>query len=60
MVGQYLGASRGIGYFIPQAEEVFSTTGMVAGLAVLAAGALLIGAIVNRLKRRLIAMEPHS
>lgn len=43
-----------------RAEGVFDTNGMFAGLAVLAAGVLLIGAIVNQLKQRLAAMEPHS
>jgi hypothetical protein len=31
VVGEYLGASRGIGYLIAQAEGVFDTTGVFAG-----------------------------
>jgi NitT/TauT family transport system permease protein len=54
VVGEYLGASRGIGYMIAQAEGVFDTTGVFAGMTVLAAGVLLVGALVNRLERRLL------
>jgi NitT/TauT family transport system permease protein len=54
VVGEYLGASRGIGYLIAQAEGVFDTTGVFAGMAVLAAGVLSIGALVGRLERRLL------
>jgi hypothetical protein len=43
VVGEYLGASRGIGYVIAQAERVFDTTGVFAGMTVLAAGVLLVG-----------------
>lgn len=58
VVGEYLGASKGIGYLIAQAEGVFDTTGMFAGVAVLAAGVLFIGAIVSRLERRLLRWNP--
>jgi NitT/TauT family transport system permease protein len=58
VVGEYLGASRGIGYLIAQAEGVFDTTGMFAGVAVLAVGVLLIGKIVGWLERRLLRWNP--
>jgi NitT/TauT family transport system permease protein len=58
VVGEYLGASRGIGYLIAQAEGVFDTTGMFAGVAVLAVAVLLIGTIVGRLERRLLQWNP--
>jgi NitT/TauT family transport system permease protein len=54
VVGEYLGASRGIGYMIAQAEGVFDTTGVFAGMTVLAIGVLLVGAVVDRLERRLL------
>ena len=34
VVGEYFGASRGIGYFIAQAEGVFDTTGVFAGMTI--------------------------
>ena len=61
VVGEYLGASRGVGYVISQAEGVFDTTGVFAGMAVLAAVVLLVGAGVNRLERWLLRWKPeHS
>ena len=59
VVGEYLGASRGIGYVIAQAEGVFDTTGVFAGMAVLSAGVLLVGAAVDRLERRLLRWKPE-
>ena len=58
VVGEYLGASRGIGYLIAQAEGVFDTTGMFAGTALLAIAVLGIGAIVSCVERRLLRWKP--
>lgn len=58
VVGEYLGASRGIGYTIAQAEGVFDTTGVFAGMAVLAGVVLLVGAGVSRLERWLLRWKP--
>src|SRR2546426_499047 len=58
VVGEYLGASKGIGYTIAQAEGVFDTTGVFAGMAILAAVVLLVGAVVSRLERWLLAWKP--
>jgi NitT/TauT family transport system permease protein len=54
VVGEYLGSSRGVGYLIAQAEGVFDTTGVFAGMVVLSAVVLVVGASVNRLERRLM------
>jgi NitT/TauT family transport system permease protein len=54
VVGEYLGASRGVGYIISQAEGVFDTTGVFAGMAVLSAAVLVVGWGVNRLERWLL------
>src|SRR5215469_5531191 len=58
VVGEYLGASSGIGYLIAQAEGVFDTTGMFAGTVLLAFAVLGIGAIVNRVERRILRWKP--
>lgn len=58
VVGEYLGSSRGIGYRIAQAEGVFDTTGVFAGMVVLAAVVLLVAAGVNRLERWLLRWKP--
>ncbi len=59
VVGEYLGSARGVGYVIAQAEGVFDTAGVFAGMAVLAAVVLLVGAGVSRLERRLLAWKPR-
>jgi NitT/TauT family transport system permease protein len=59
VVGEYLGASRGIGYLIAQAEGVFDTTGVFAGMVVLAAWVLAVGALIGRLERRLLRWKPE-
>src|SRR5579862_42763 len=60
VVGEYLGASKGIGYTIAQAEGVFDTTGVFAGMAILAAVVLLVGHAVSRLERWLLRWRPPS
>ena len=57
VVGEYLGASGGIGYLIAQAEGVFDTTGVFAGMTVLAIGVLSVGVLVDRLERRLLGWK---
>jgi NitT/TauT family transport system permease protein len=59
VVGEYMGASSGIGYLIAQAEGVFDTTGVFAGMTVLAIGVLLVGGVVDRLERRLLRWKPE-
>ena len=54
VVGEYLGAARGMGYLISQAEGTFDTTGVFAGMAVLSAVVLLVGWAVGHLERRLL------
>jgi NitT/TauT family transport system permease protein len=58
VVGEYLGASHGVGYLISQAEGVFDTTGVFAGMVVLSAVVLLVGIGVNRLERWLLRWKP--
>ena len=60
VVGEYLGASKGIGYVIAQAEGVFDTTGVFAGMTILAVGVLIVGGAVNRLERRLLRWKPQG
>jgi NitT/TauT family transport system permease protein len=54
VVGEYLGAARGVGYLIAQAEGVFDTTGVFAGMAVLSAVVLLVGWGVDRVEKWLL------
>lgn len=58
VVGEYLGSSSGIGYMIAQAEGVFDTTGVFAGMAILAVFVLAAGALMARLERWLLQWKP--
>src|SRR5262249_29508050 len=58
VVGEYLGASKGIGYTIAQAEGVFDTTGVFAGMTILAGVVLMVGWLVSRLERWLLRWKP--
>jgi NitT/TauT family transport system permease protein len=58
VVGEYLGAARGIGYVVAQAEGVFDTTGVFAGLIMTSAVVLLIDLGINRLERYLLRWRP--
>jgi NitT/TauT family transport system permease protein len=60
VVGEYLGAARGIGYVVAQAEGVFDTTGVFAGLILTSAVVLLIDLGINRLERYLLRWRPGS
>ncbi len=60
VVGEYLGASRGVGYLIAQAEGLFDTTGVFAGMVVLSVVVLLVGIGVNRLERWLLRWKPDQ
>jgi NitT/TauT family transport system permease protein len=60
VVGEYLGASRGVGYLIAQSEGVFDTTGVFAAMTVLALGVLLVGNLVARLERHLLRWKPQQ
>ena len=51
VVAEYLGASQGIGYLISQAEGIFDTAGVFAGMTVLAVVVLAVGTFVSRVER---------
>jgi NitT/TauT family transport system permease protein len=59
VVGEYLGASKGVGYMISEAEGLFDTTGVFAGMTVLAGVVLIVGAGVSRLERWLLRWKPE-
>jgi NitT/TauT family transport system permease protein len=54
VVGEYLGASRGIGYRIAQAEGTFNTTSVFAGLTLLAVVVFLVDVLVYRVEHHLL------
>ena len=58
VVGEYLGASAGVGYAIAQAQGVFDTKGVFAGMFILMIVVLIIDLLVNRLERHLLRWRP--
>ena len=54
VVGEYLGATRGLGYVISQAEGTFDTTGVFAGMTILGLVVVIVSAGVTRLERWLL------
>ena len=58
VVGEYIGAARGIGYVVAQAQGVFDTTGVFAGLILTSAVVLCIDLAINRLERHLLRWRP--
>ncbi len=59
VVGEYLGAAKGLGYLIAQAEGVFDTTGVFTGLVVLSIFVLIIDLIVTLVEKSLLKWKPE-
>ncbi|WP_088342705.1 MULTISPECIES: ABC transporter permease [Rhodomicrobium] len=60
VVGEYLGSAAGLGYLIHQAEGVFDTTGVFAGMFILSAFVLIMDWAVTRIENRLLVWRPQS
>jgi len=60
VVGEYLGATRGLGYVISQAEGTFDTTGVFAGMTVLGVVVVIVSAAVTRLEKWLLRWKAGS
>jgi NitT/TauT family transport system permease protein len=60
VVGEYLGSSAGLGYLIHQAEGVFDTTGVFAGMVVLSIFVLVVDYIVTLIEARALVWRPAS
>jgi NitT/TauT family transport system permease protein len=58
VVGEYLGSAAGLGYLINQAEGTFDTTGVFAGMVILAAFVLVIDWGVTLIENRLLVWRP--
>jgi NitT/TauT family transport system permease protein len=60
IVGEYLGARRGIGLMISTAQGTFNANGVYAAMFILAVLAILAEALVTRLEDRLIRWRPNA
>jgi NitT/TauT family transport system permease protein len=59
VVGEYIGSARGIGYVVAQAQGIFDTAGVFAGLILTSAVVLLIDLAIHRLERYLLRWRPR-
>jgi NitT/TauT family transport system permease protein len=60
VVGEYLGSTRGLGYLISQAEGTFDTTGVFAGMTILAVVVVIVSTGVSRLERWLLRWKDDA
>jgi NitT/TauT family transport system permease protein len=60
VVGEYLGSAAGLGYLIQQAEGTFDTTGVFAGMVILAVFVLIIDWLVTLVEKRLLVWRPPA
>jgi NitT/TauT family transport system permease protein len=60
VVGEYLGAARGIGYLVAHAQGVFDTTGVLAGLILTSAVVLCVDLAIHRVERYLLRWRPRA
>ena len=58
VIGEYMGADQGMGYLVSQAQGVFDTTGVMAGLLLTSALVLVIDLGINRLEAYLLRWRP--
>ncbi|MCL6516485.1 ABC transporter permease [Alicyclobacillus sp.] len=54
VVGEFVGATEGLGFLISEAQGAFDTTGVFAGMVILSLTALVADWLVTRLERRFI------
>ena len=60
VVGEYVGAIRGIGLLIQTAGQNFNNNGVIAAMVILAAIALISEALITMLERRLLRWRPGT
>ena len=60
VVGEYLGSAAGLGHLIQEAEGTLDTTGVFAGMVILAAFVLAIDWLVTAVERRLLVWRPPA
>jgi NitT/TauT family transport system permease protein len=58
VIGEYLGASRGVGYLIQQAEGSFDVNAVIAGIFILTIFSLILDGVVTRVERAYMGWQP--
>jgi NitT/TauT family transport system permease protein len=60
IIGEFMAASRGLGYMIQLNTNQFDTTGAVSGIVVLMVAVMLFNGILNRLERHVLRWRPRE
>ena len=60
IIGEFMAASRGLGYMIQLNTNQFDTTGAVSGILVLMIAVMLINGLLNRLERYVLRWRPRE
>ena len=60
IIGEFMAASRGLGYMIQLNTNQFDTTGAVAGILVLMVCVMLFNGVLNRLERYVLRWRPRE
>jgi len=60
IIGEYLGASAGLGYLIARAEGNFDAVGVFAGIIILAMFVLVIDLVLDFVEKKLITWRPNA
>jgi len=60
IVGEFLGAQKGLGLVIATAQNNFNPDGVFAAMLIIAILALTAEALISRLERRLLAWRPQA
>jgi NitT/TauT family transport system permease protein len=60
VVGEYVGATQGLGLLIQNAQSLFNINGVFAVMVILAVVALIAEALITTLERRLISWRPNT
>jgi len=59
IVGEFVAASRGIGWYIAYAGGSYDTTGVMVGLVVLGVMSVVLNALLRRVEARLLKWKPE-
>jgi len=60
VVGEFIGANRGLGYLVAAAQGAFNANGVFAAMVILSVVALVADALVTRLEHRLTPWRPAA
>lgn len=60
VLGEFIGASGGIGYLIDNAQANFNASGVMAGLPVLTVSVILLDAVVKAAEHQLCRWKPED